>query len=106
VLEIVFKSPTLNSTALKSRSNNTTVIPGGMYPHVRVYANGRLRRIWFGEGDSTQKVPWLYSVRRFVFDSIMMKNVQRLSIQVILYLTVQEMDSIEIAKKALDGFQG
>jgi hypothetical protein len=53
-----------------TRSTSLTVIPGGTYSHVsyvRVYANCRLRRIWFGEGDSGQKVPWefeLYSVWR------------------------------------------
>src|SRR5882757_2713435 len=42
-----FKSRSSNPT----RSTSLTVIPGGTYSHVsyvRVYANCRLRRIWFG----------------------------------------------------------
>ena len=52
---------------IKSRSF-TAVIPGGIYSHVsyvRVYANCRLKRIWFGDNDPRQNVPWefeLYSI--------------------------------------------
>lgn len=52
---------------IKSR-NTFPIIPGGKYSHVsyvRVYANCRLRRIWFGENDPKLKAPWefeLYSI--------------------------------------------
>ncbi|KAF8155584.1 hypothetical protein B0H34DRAFT_789731 [Crassisporium funariophilum] len=44
---------------------NTAAIPSGTYSHVsyvRVYANCRLRRIWFGEGGPSQKVPWEFEL--------------------------------------------
>ncbi|KJA18415.1 hypothetical protein HYPSUDRAFT_190988 [Hypholoma sublateritium FD-334 SS-4] len=40
-------------------------LPAGTYAHVsyvRVHANCRLRRIWFGEGDPGQKVPWEFEL--------------------------------------------
>ena len=59
---------------IRSRNSNPTsttsltAIPGGTYSHVsyvRVYANCRLRRIWFGEGDSRQKVPWEFELYHY-----------------------------------------
>jgi len=53
---------------IKSRIPSTpsfTIIPGGTYSHVsyvRVYANCRLRRIWFGENDPKEKVPWEFEL--------------------------------------------
>lgn len=64
--EITIKSRNSNPTSTTLLTS--TAIPSGTYSHVsyvRVYANCRLRRIWFGDGDSRQKVPWefeLYSV--------------------------------------------
>ncbi|KAF9007108.1 hypothetical protein BDQ17DRAFT_1423185 [Cyathus striatus] len=46
-------------------STSTGVLPNGPYSHVayvRVYANCRLRRIWFAEGGPNQKVPWEFEL--------------------------------------------
>lgn len=43
----------------------TPSLPGGTFAHVsyvRVYANCRLRRIWFSEGEPGQKVPWEFEM--------------------------------------------
>ncbi|KAH9478700.1 hypothetical protein JR316_0009158 [Psilocybe cubensis] len=53
--------------ASSSRPNTTAPasIPSGTYSHVsyvRVYANCRLRRIWFGEGGPSQKGPWEFEL--------------------------------------------
>ncbi|KAF8960366.1 hypothetical protein BDZ97DRAFT_1665912 [Flammula alnicola] len=43
----------------------SSAVPSGSYAHVsyvRVYANCRLRRIWFGESGPTQKVPWEFEL--------------------------------------------
>lgn len=66
--EIIRVIKSRNSNASTSTTTSLTVIPSGTYSHVsyvRVYANCRLRRIWFDDSDSKQKVPWefeLYSV--------------------------------------------
>lgn len=53
---------------IKSWPASTTslaVLPGGTYSHVsyvRIYANCRLRRIWFGESDPEEKIPWEFEL--------------------------------------------
>ncbi|KAI0367637.1 hypothetical protein BV20DRAFT_541853 [Pilatotrama ljubarskyi] len=40
-------------------------VPSGMYSHVsyvKVYANCRLRRIWFSEGGPQQRLPWEFQL--------------------------------------------
>ncbi|KAF8905247.1 hypothetical protein CPB84DRAFT_1676811 [Gymnopilus junonius] len=77
-----FSSPTLRSLSLdnqndmeEGRNSRATVshpnasssvaLPSGTYSYVsyiRVYANCRLRRIWFSEGGPSQKVPWEFEL--------------------------------------------
>ncbi|PPQ80571.1 hypothetical protein CVT25_001605 [Psilocybe cyanescens] len=47
------------------RTTIQAFIPSGTYSYVsyvRVYANCRLRRIWFGEGGPSQKAPWEFEL--------------------------------------------
>ncbi|KAF8235015.1 hypothetical protein L208DRAFT_1259230 [Tricholoma matsutake] len=47
------------------RSPRTNFIPAGTYSHVgyiRIYATCRLKRIWFDEGEPSQKVPWEFEL--------------------------------------------
>lgn len=45
--------------------HRATQVPSGVYSHVsyvKVYANCRLRRIWFSEGGPQQRLPWEFQL--------------------------------------------